>query len=141
MSGSFEKAIKQLELFVRQLVKLNTPNAQGQTYRKTLENARRGAIKNGRTPEEIAVRFAELEPAPLEKGTEYVIGIFDDLSTTRTHTENGPTAITHVEMAAYCNNTGTDLDAWEVDALRVMDKAYLDEAYELRSKRNQNQGT
>jgi hypothetical protein len=131
---SFAKAIRQLELFVRQLVKLNTPNSQGQTHRKTLENARKHAFKNGKSAEEIQTRFAELEPIKLEPGTEHVIAMFDELSNTRARTKIGPMPITHVEIQAYCHLTGTDLDPWELDALKRMDNAYIHEAQEFAQR-------
>lgn len=141
MPGSFARTIKQLDLFVRQSVKLNTPSANGPSLRKTLEDGRKFQKAKGKSDEELALLFAELVPVALEPGTDYLVGVFEELSDTRNRTESGPLAITHVEMKAYSELTGTELDPWEVDALRIMDAAFLHEAYEIHAKRNKNPTT
>lgn len=117
---------------MRQLVRLNTPNRQGVSLRQTLELGRKLDRKAGKPEDYIAKRYAALDPIPLETGTEYLLQVFDSLSSTRQFGPAGPFGISHIEIKAYSELMREPLEPWEVAAIRGMDSAYLDEAYKLQ---------
>ena len=58
-----------------------------------------------------------------------VWNLFFDLNSSRQSTGHGPAALTYTEIHAYLSLMGETLEPWEVNALRLMDRAYMDEAY------------
>jgi hypothetical protein len=129
--SSFEKAKKQLELWVRQIVNLDSLGSKKISQRKTLESNKKQMKKTGRfTDKELAEKFKELEPVKLEPGTEHIASAFNALSATRSYgPTGGPMAITYVELKAFVELMDYGLEPWEVEAVQVMDRAYVEETY------------
>lgn len=139
MPSSFAQAQQKLEALVRQTVKHNTPNSQGVSQRQTQVSARKQMERTGKfTKEHLDERFKELNPIELLPGTEYLLQVFDTLSSTRTMlalpTTILPAAITLMEIAAYSRAFDCDLEPWEIEAIRAMDSGFLEESYIIRSK-------
>lgn len=123
---------KQLVLFIRQAVRLNTPDDNGVSYRKHLETQRKQIEKVGKlSKEELDKRFIELEQVEIESGSERLLMMFEALSSTRGSTKAGPSAITHLEIKAYCDLMEEQLEPWEVETIRAMDRGFCEEAYTL----------
>ena len=141
MLGSFAKAISQLELWIREQVQLESGGAS--SMRQTLRSAEAQARASGKyTEEQLAKMFKKLKPVELEPGTEYLAVIFNALSNTRTYgPSGGPMAITHLEMKAYIDLMDCDLEPWEIEAVQVMDRAYVEEIYQSMASRNKKNGT
>ncbi len=78
--------------------------------------------------------FKELEPIKAERGTEWLVGVFNELSSARGYGLNGPLAISHQEIKAYCDLMDLDLSPWEVSVIRGMDNAYIEETYKHIAK-------
>lgn len=68
-------------------------------------------------------RIAEAPPLP--KGCELVLRDFLDLHGSRTSTGFGPARISFLELDAWQRVNGVTLEAWEIDAIRAADDAYL----------------
>ena len=117
---------------------MRSKNSQGSSRQKLLESAKKQAIKRGATEEELAkydIELSEATPAVVP-GTEYVLAMFHELDMTRPWSEVGPRAILNDELSAYCSLNAVHLDPWEVEALRMMDTAYLEEAYKIQKARD-----
>lgn len=130
---SFAKAKNTLEALTRQSVELNTPNKNGVTKKQTLERGRK-QLSKVKTEQQLAEMFKELEPIKAERGTEWLVGVFNELSSARGYGLNGPLAITHQEIKAYCDLMDLDLTPWDVSVIRAMDTAYIDETYKHIAK-------
>jgi hypothetical protein len=67
-----------------------------------------------------------LAAAPrLPKGCEQVLADFMDLHGCRTSTGFGPAPISYLELDAWQRVNGLRLEAWEIDAIRAADEAYM----------------
>ena len=79
------------------------------------------ATQTGKVPK-------QLEPAEVDAEVLYLWVWFNELSGGRGYSESGPLPITYSEILAWSELTRTDLAAWEVEVLKTLDRAYLNEA-------------
>lgn len=77
--------------------------------------------QTGRTPQML------LDAPPLPNGCEELWRIFTELDACRGETLNGPQRITYADLQAFQIVTGTVLQPWERNAIRMADAAYLDQ--------------
>ena len=77
--------------------------------------------QTGKTP-------PQLEPADLPGCLDYLWRWFCELSGGRGYAEFGPLPLTYSEIKAWSELTKTDTAAWEVETLKALDRAYLNEA-------------
>lgn len=89
----------------------------------------------GEPEEKIKSLLRELEPVKLERGTEYLIGVFDALNAARSYGMSGPLPISYLEVKAYAELMGECFEKWEVEALRQMDAAFIEESYKLQGSK------
>ncbi len=54
---------------------------------------------------------------------------FCRLSGARQITEFGPGALSYQEIMAWTKLTGTEIESWEVEALKMIDAVYLKQAF------------
>ena len=71
---------------------------------------------------------AQLEPADLPAGIEYLWGFFCELSNGRDYGEAGPKPISWSDLQAWADLTKSDPTAWEVDVIKNIDRVFLNEA-------------
>ena len=88
--------------------------------------------KAGKSDRELASLFKELEPIQLQQGTAHLLSTFDALSSARSYGMSGPQPISHIEIKAYGELMNEEFLPWEVETLREMDNAYLDESYKIQ---------
>lgn len=118
-------------------MRLNTPTGKnGISRRRTLEGNRKQLKKAGKTEQELAERFKELQPVELEPNTDRLLLIFDDLSNTRSYSMSGPMPLTYMEIKAYVELLGEDLTSLEVKTIKGMDQAFIQESYKLLGANN-----
>lgn len=113
------------------MVSLDTPDKSGTTRRRHLERGRAQFKKIGKSDAELAVMFAELQPVKLRYGSEYFLNTFAALSNVRAVGMNGPLPVTYHDIKAYSDLMGVSFAPWEVEILRAIDAAFLDENYKL----------
>lgn len=89
------------------------------------------------TARELRVRFKELEPVKLVSGSERLLAIWNQLDDTRPRTDGFPLAITYQEIKAYCELTDQKLNTFEIQVLRAVDDAFLDESYKIKRERQE----
>lgn len=63
----------------------------------------------------------------LPAGGEWLLATFNRLTQTRGQGMSGPLPITFSEIRAYCDLYGEAMTPWELDTLRQMDAAYIEE--------------
>lgn len=78
----------------------------------------------------------ELTPTPIERGTEYLLRLFQDLDRSRGRDMAGPLPITYTEIKAYSDLSQTSFDPWELETLRQMDAMYIQVCTEGATKKN-----
>lgn len=66
----------------------------------------------------------------LPHGLEELWAVFLELHTCRGSTGMGPQRITYMDVDAFQRVSGVSLKAWERDAIRRADQAYLDDWHE-----------
>lgn len=94
---------------------LSARQKDGFSLRDHLEN---GWRQTGIKPEELDIE-------PLQHCIIYLWDWFIEISRGRTSNGFGPNAIGFVEIDAWQRVTGRRLDPWEIDAMLVLDAAYL----------------
>jgi hypothetical protein len=125
---SFAQVRKNLEDFVRQTVRLDTPNSQGISLRKQLEANRAFFKKQGRTDEQLEKQFPLLIPTEIDAGFEHIMEAFNNLSMSRQYDSMGnPQSFSYLELKAYCEMTGTEFDPFELETLRHLDYSMINE--------------
>lgn len=67
-------------------------------------------------------------PPKLPPFAVHVWNTFSRLANARGGTGFGPAPLSFSEIDAFCRLTGERLDFWEIDAIRELDDAYLEEA-------------
>jgi len=87
-----------------------------------LEKQARNCQLTGKTPPK------QLEPVGLPYCMNYLWAWFCELSGGRGYTEHGPMQLTYSEIQAWSQLTKTDPTAWEVNALKQVDRVFLTEA-------------
>jgi len=97
---------------------LNKRQKDGSTLRENLESAYR----------QTRVQPVELEPIDIPYGTQYLWTYFCELSNGRGYSETGPSALTFTEILAWSQLTKSDPTAWEVEAIKAIDRAFLMES-------------
>lgn len=93
----------------------------GSTLREHLERQAQSGRMLGQPPPAL------LAPKELPECAAYLWRWFIELSCARSYSEAGPLPISHAEMLAWARLTRNDPDAWEIAALREIDRAYLAE--------------
>ena len=69
----------------------------------------------------------QLKPAIMPDCLHYLWGWFCELSGARGYAEFGALPLTYSEIRAWAELTKTSPTAWEIDALKRIDRAYLTE--------------
>lgn len=87
--------------------------------------------KNGLTEEELDEKFKELVEPEVDPEADYYRYVFAELSSTRQQGLNGQMPITYLEIKAYLELNDVDLSPQEVQLIKVMDRAYLQEVAKL----------
>ncbi len=98
----------------------------GVTKRQSLKSLIEQMKRAGRTEEQLASIREQLTPVKVERGTEYLIAIFNELSTRRQTGMTGPMPLSFQEIDAYNKLTDAQLTPWEISAITAMDAAFLD---------------
>jgi hypothetical protein len=88
----------------------------------------------GKAKEELDKQFAELESPKVSPGAKYLINMFRELSSTRQSGMNGMFPITYLEMRAYSELTDYELEPWEVEVIKNMDSAFMEEIHKIINK-------
>jgi len=60
--------------------------------------------------------------------------MFSELSSTRQSGFNGPGPITYLEIKAYSDLIDYEFEPWEVEVLKLMDRAFMDELQKIMNK-------
>lgn len=91
--------------------------------------------KIGKSEEELDKQFAELVAPEYPRFAEYLLLMYYELASCRQFGAMGqPMPISYIEMQAYSELTDEDLEPFEVNAIRMMDRAAIDEWSQLRNK-------
>ena len=69
----------------------------------------------------------QLEPKELPYELHYLWSWFNDLSSSRGYAEFGPLPLTYQELRAWADMTMNIPTAWEIDVIRNIDRAYIEE--------------
>jgi hypothetical protein len=70
----------------------------------------------------------QLQPVDIPAAIIYIWQWFCELSGGRGYSEAGPGALTYSEILAWAQLTKSDPMAWEVEALKELDRVYLTES-------------
>lgn len=130
----FDQLASDLELYIQHTVKYDLPDSNGTTKRQHLTSFRRQLEKSGKSKEALDKQFAELEVPSVSTTGKYLLNIFSELSTARQNGMNGPMPITYTEIKAYNELTDAALEPWEVDAIRLMDRVFIQETSMIINK-------
>ncbi len=134
----FDQQLKLLDRFIEQGVELDTPDKQGATQREHLTKLKELMLKNGRGAAEVNAKFKELEPVEFDRCFSVAVSSFLDLSRSRgTGSMGNPLAISFLELEAYCRLTNLELLPIELEAIRVMDAAFLRTWSRLQGENNE----
>lgn len=114
---------------------MNSPDKNGETKKKQILKGYEQFKKAGKTEEELLNLFPDLKEPEVPQGTEYIVRIFNDLSTARSSSINGYEPICYNEIKSYCDLMQDALRPWEVQTIRAMDGAFLEELRELEKKK------
>lgn len=114
---------------------MNMPSANGASKKDNLRKFRDMKAKAGASEAELDVLFAELvEPTVCASG-QYLLTMFFELNSSRQSSGmGGVLPISYMELKAYSDLTDVALEPFDVDAIRLMDRAYLDEYHKVTSK-------
>ena len=97
---------------------LNARQKDGSTLRENLESVYR---QTGNMPK-------QLEPVEMPDCLHYLWSWFCELSGGRGYAEFGALPLTYSEIKAWAELTKTEPTAWEIEALKRIDRAYLTES-------------
>jgi hypothetical protein len=125
---------------VRQAVRLNTPDAQGVSRRKSIESAVKQAKKANRPAAVIKRMESELTPVAVPFGPSRLMHLFDALNNKRDfHVMSSmagsvvvPRPLSSLEIEAHCRARDIDLTPWEAETIDQMDLVYREESLKLR---------
>jgi hypothetical protein len=95
---------------------LNKPDKNGTTEREHLEQVER---QTGRRPQALE------PPVGFPPLMEHVWSAFIALSGSRSAGFSGPNPINYEQIKAFKELTDTPLDAWEIQAIMRLDRAYM----------------
>ena len=109
---------------------MDYPNKAGESYRNTLLSVQRQASKAGRPFDDAELRL----PINPPRAGEYVWDAFLALNRSRAGTGYGPAPIPNQEIYAWTLLYQQPLEIWEVNAIRAMDVAYLEEVSKLQKE-------
>lgn len=124
MPTSFAKTTTQLEAHIKQAIDLNASDGKGSSQHRHLTSVIKQMKKDGQDTSELE---AQLVPVAVPEGSAYMVDLFAKLSHTRSWGMSGPSAISYLEIKAYCELTGETLTAWEIETLRSMDMVFIHE--------------
>ena len=97
---------------------LNARQKDGSSLREHLESVRQ---QTGRMP-------PQLNSVELPYCVAYLWRWFCDLSGSRGYAEHGPMALSYQELFAWTQLMKTEPTAWEISALKMIDRIFLQEA-------------
>ena len=80
------------------------------------------------------LQFAELEAPEVNPAGRYLLNMFSELSSTRQGGMGGPNPITYLEMKAYSDLKDCDIEPWEVEVIKLLDSAFMDEVQKILNK-------
>lgn len=112
----------------------DTPDKSGSTKRQHLLSFRQQLEKAGKSKADLDSQFADLEPPPISAGVGYLLNMFSNLSCARQYGMSGPMPISYQEILAYNELLDVGLEPWEVEAIRLMDQVFVQEAYSVMNK-------
>jgi len=92
--------------------------------------------KAGKPKAQLELQFAELESPVFNPAGRYLLNMFSELSSTRQNGMNGPGPITYLEMKAYSDLADCDIEPWEVEVIKLLDSAFMEELQKIISKEN-----
>jgi len=90
--------------------------------------------KTGASEEVLDKQFAELIEPEVPIAGRNVLTMFMELSSARQSGFNGLMPISYLELKAYADVTDTQFEPWEVDLIKVMDRALLEAVAEIADK-------
>lgn len=90
--------------------------------------------KRGLTEEQLKAKYSELEEVEVPNEVAYLKQHFNALSNTRQEGMSGPGPITFLEMKSYLELTENTLSPWDIETIRFMDVAFLEEIAQLNAK-------
>lgn len=90
--------------------------------------------KAGKDKEALDQQFAEITPPTLVPVGGYIMTKFLEISAARSNGQNGPLPINYTELKAYADLSDDEFEPWEVDAIRLLDAAFIDEFSKLLNK-------
>lgn len=97
---------------------------EGSSRREHLNSAREQLARLARPTDDID---HELRPLEVPPGFEWLYGTFWSVNSGRGEGINGPLPLSFTELKAYCELMNETLTPWEVETLKSMDRAFLDE--------------
>ena len=130
----FEQLAVSLDRYVRYLVRYNTPDKKGSSKKDHLLKFRQQLEKTGASEEVLDKQFAELIEPEVPIAGRNVLTMFMELSSARQSGFNGLMPISYLELKAYADVTDTQFEPWEVDLIKVMDRALLEAVAEIADK-------
>ena len=130
----FEELAVSLDRYVTYLVRYNTPDKKGSSQKDHLLKFRQQLEKTGKSKEELDEQFAELIEPEVPLAGRSVLMMFMELSSARQSGFNGLLPISYLELQAYADVTDIRFEPWEVDLIKVMDRAFLEAVAELVNK-------
>lgn len=107
---------------LRDQLKFAKTQGDGKSY---ADHLRQFAISTGEDPDEY-LRSLQESPDPPEL-LNWIWTSFLELHATRQAGTNGPLSITFLELKAWSELYGYDLQPWELDIIRRLDDAWLEE--------------
>lgn len=120
--------------FAQVQFRLNARQADGASLREHLVSV---AQQTGETPQELEEANAAICPPMLA----HVWGWFLDLHRARGGAGMGPESLSYREIAAWASLTGQRLEPWELDALRALDEAWMEQAAAQLEKATRQKST
>lgn len=90
--------------------------------------------KRGKTEAQLSAQFAELEPPELPRIGNHISVLFFELNSGRQSGMNGPLPLSFVEIKAYGELKDINFEPWEIDAIKIMDRAFLSEYHDTQNK-------
>jgi len=88
----------------------------------------------GKSAEDLDKQFAELQEPEVNQAGKYVLMMFFELNNARQQGMNGPLPISYTELKAYSDLNDAELEPWEVNAIRLCDRVYIDKVMSAHNK-------
>ncbi|MGH6646211.1 phage tail assembly chaperone [Aquabacterium sp.] len=74
------------------------------------------------------------KPPAINTYEHWLISCFWEISTGRSYGSQGPMGLTFMDIAAFCDVVGEDLDPIEAQCIKSIDQAYLEAVFEEQNK-------